>query len=100
MIFEPDWRVIDSVAKASKDPSYDKPKFKRYLKEYQEKGCFCLRGKTLTPERKEYYESIRKHKAEEYIRQNRRVIRSRLQEDNETGQEKLESIKNIIKPKV
>ena len=33
--FEPEWWVIDSVAKASKDVSYMKPKFQRYLNEYK-----------------------------------------------------------------
>ena len=69
--FEPEWWVIDSVAKASKDASYGKPKFKRYLMEYQEKGLYCLRGKVLTPKRKAYYESVQKHKTQEYIRKNR-----------------------------
>ena len=49
--FEPEWWVIDSVAKASKDVSYKKPKFQRYLNEYKEKGCYCLRGKVMTPKR-------------------------------------------------
>lgn len=97
--FEPDWRVIDSVARASNDTSYEKPKFKRYLDEYREKGCFCLRGKSMTPERKAYYESVRKHKVEEYIRMNRRVIRARLREEK-TGEDMLKEVKNYIKAKV
>ena len=96
--FEPDWRVIDSVARASKDISYKKPKFKRYLDEYREKGLYCSRGRELTPKRKTYYESIRKHKSEEYIRINRRIIKARLRE-GETGEELLEEVKNIIKTK-
>ena len=96
--FEPDWRVIDSVARASKDISYKKPKFKRYLDEYREKGLYCSRGRELTPKRKAYYESIRKHKSEEYIRINRRIIKARLRE-GETGEELLEEVKNIIKTK-
>lgn len=95
--FEPDWRVIDSLARASKDASYEKPKFKRYLEEYREKGLYCLRGKQLTPKRRAYYESVRKHKTEEYIRMNRRVIKARLREtDTEDTSE--ENIINIIKP--
>ena len=27
--FEPDWRVVDAVARATKDPSYRKPNFRR-----------------------------------------------------------------------
>ena len=98
--FEPDWRVIDSVARASRDVSYKKAKFRRYLDEYREKGCYCLRGKTLTPKRKEYYDSVRKHKTEEFIRMNRRIIRVRLYQDAETGEEMLEGVKNIIKTRL
>ena len=47
--FEPDWRVVESVARASKDPSYRKPKFRRYLEEYSREGLYCRRGKRLTP---------------------------------------------------
>ena len=96
--FEPEWWVIDSVAKASKDVSYSKPKFKRYLLEYQEKGLYCLRGKVLTPKRKAYYESIQKHKTQEYIRKNRRLLEARLQEKID-GEAMLQEVKNIIKTK-
>ena len=96
--FEPEWWVIDSVAKASKDVSYSKPKFKRYLLEYQEKGLYCLRGKVLTPKRKAYYESIQKHKTQEYIRKNRRLLEVRLQEKID-GEAMLQEVKNIIKTK-
>ena len=97
--FEPEWWVIDSVAKASKDASYGKPKFKRYLMEYQEKGLYCLRGKILTPKRKAYYESVQKHKTQEYIRKNRRLLEHRLQEKMD-GETMLQEVKNIIKTKV
>ena len=96
--FEPEWWVIDSVAKASKDASYGKPKFKRYLMEYQEKGLYCLRGKVLTPKRKAYYESVQKHKTQEYIRKNRRLLEHRLQEKMD-GEAMLQEVKNIIKTK-
>lgn len=98
--FEPEWWVIDSVAKASKDASYGKPKFRRYLEEYREKGLYCLRGKVLTPKRKAYYESVRKHKTDEYIRKNHRVLQNRLKEQEFDGEAMLEEVKNIIKPKV
>ena len=75
--FEPDWRVVDSVARASKDPSYRKPKFRRYLKEYSRDGLCCRRGKHLTPERKAYYEGIRRRKTEEFIRKNRLHVERR-----------------------
>ena len=97
--FEPEWWVIDSVAKASKDASYGKPKFKRYLMEYQKKGLYCLRGKVLTPKRKAYYESVQKHKTQEYIRKNRRLLEHRLQEKMD-GETMLQEVKNIIKTKV
>ena len=93
--FEPEWWVIDSVAKASKDTSYGKPKFKRYLLEYQEKGLYCLRGKVLTPKRKAYYESVQKHKTQEYIRKNRRLLEHRLGEGVD-GEAMLQEVKNII----
>ena len=96
--FEPEWWVIDSVAKASKDASYGKPKFKRSLMEYQEKGLYCLRGNVLTPKRKAYYESVQKHKTQEYIRKNRRLLEHRLQEKMD-GEAMLQEVKNIIKTK-
>ena len=96
--FEPEWWVIDSVAKASKDVSYGKPKFKRYLLEYQEKGLYCLRGKVLTPKRKAYYERVQKHKTQEYIRKNHRLLEARLQEKID-GEVMLQEVKNIIKTK-
>ena len=97
--FEPEWWVIDSVAKASKDASYGKPKFRRYLEEYREKGLYCMRGKVLTPKRKVYYESVCKHKTEEFIRKNQRVLQNRLMGQEIDGEAMLEEVKNIIKPK-
>lgn len=94
--FEPDWRVIDSLARASKDISYEKPKFKRYLDEYRERGLYCLRGKTLTPRRKAYYEKLCRHKTEEYIRMNRRLIKNRLR-DEDRGESMLEDVRKIAK---
>lgn len=98
--FEPEWWVIDSVAKASKDASYGKPKFRRYLEEYRKKGLYCMRGKVLTPERKVYYENVRKHKTQEYIRKNRRVLQNRLHGQEVDGEAMLEEVRNIIKTKV
>lgn len=94
--FEPDWRVIDTVAGASKDVSYKKAKFKRYLEEYRENGVFCRRGKTITPGRKAYYEGVRRRKVEAYIRRNRRVLQKQLKE-NARGEPMLREIKNINK---
>ena len=95
--FEPEWWVIDSVAKASKDTSYGKPKFKRYLLEYQEKGLYCLRGKVLTPKRKAYYESVQKHKTQEYIRKNHMTLKRRIQKQAIDEDMTLEEVNNIIK---
>ena len=50
--FEPDWHVIELVAEASKDPSFRKAKFSRYLEDYRRNGVYCRRGKRLTPGRK------------------------------------------------
>lgn len=96
--FEPDWRVIDAVARASKDASYHKPKFRRYLEEYSRKGLCCRRGKRLTPERKAYYEGIRRRKVAEFIR----VNRMRLERENgrRQGDILLQDIRNIIKSKL
>ena len=96
--FEPDWHVIELVAEASKDPSFRKAKFSRYLDEYCRNGVYCRRGKRLTPGRKTYYEGIRRRKTEEYIRQNRRKLL--FERRNGPGSDKLPGeIKNILKMK-
>lgn len=74
-LFEPEWQLVDSVCRASKDPSYKKPKFKRYLEEYARNGVYCKRGKRLTPERLVYYESIRRKKLAAFVRENRKRLR-------------------------
>lgn len=96
--FEPDWCVIESVAEASKDPSFKKAKFHRYLDDYRRNGVYCRRGKRLTPGRKAYYEGIRRRKTEEYIHRNRRRLFFGVR--NEPGGDKLlGEIKNILKMK-
>ena len=97
--FEPDWRVVDAVARASKDPSYRKPKFRRYLEEYSRDGLCCRRGKRLTPERKTYYESIRRRKTEAFIRQNRLQLEKRNKERLDGGI-LLQEMKAVIKKKL
>lgn len=97
--FEPDWRVVDSVAGASKDPSYRKPKFHRYLEEYSRNGLYCRRGKRLTPGRKAYYEGIRRRKTEDFIRRNRKRLRKEHGELPDGG-ELLQNIKRIVKKKL
>lgn len=74
--FEPDWRVVESVARLSNDASYCKPKFRRYLEKYRCEGLYCRRGKRLTPERKAYYASIRRRKVAAFIRQNRQRLQT------------------------
>lgn len=66
--------VIELVSKASKDPTYKKPKFRRYMDEYIATGTCCKRAKVLTPELRVYYESIRKRKMEAFIARNRSKI--------------------------
>lgn len=97
--FEPDWRVVDSVARASKDPSYRKPKFRRYLEEYSREGLYCRRGKRLTPGRKAYYEGIRRCKTEEFIRRNRKLL-GRRHRDPHHGGKLLADLKRIVKKKL
>lgn len=73
---EPSPEVIEIIARASKDPSFLKKKFIRYLEEYREHGLYCRRGKKLTPERKAYYESIQKQKLKKFILNNRKKIKT------------------------
>ena len=73
---EPSPDVIEIIAKASKDPSFQKKKFARYLEEYREHGLYCRRGKKLTPERKVYYESVRNQKLKKFISNNRKKIKA------------------------
>lgn len=97
--FEPDWRVIDTVARASKDPSYHKPKFRRYLEEYSRDGLCCRRGKRLTPGRKAYYEGIRRRKTEEFIRRNRGLL-ERKHGNPPRGEDLLQDVRRIVKNKL
>ena len=73
---EPSPDVIEIIARASKDPSFQKKKFARYLEEYREHGLYCKRGKKLTPERKAYYESVRNQKLKKFISNNRKKIKT------------------------
>lgn len=73
---EPSCELIRLVCKASRDPSFKKAKFRRYLSEYETSGLYCKRGKKITPTRKLYYEAIRKRKMEQYIRKNKKRIRT------------------------
>ncbi len=76
---EPDVAMIEQVCRASGDPSLRKPKFFRYMEEYRNMGIYCRRPKRFTPERKNYYERVRKKKMERFIRENKGMIRYELQ---------------------
>lgn len=71
---QPQAEVIELICKASKDISYQKPKFRRCMDEYIAWGIYCRRAKVLTEGRKNYYESIRKKKMEAFIARNRQRI--------------------------
>ncbi|WP_163320985.1 hypothetical protein [Dysgonomonas sp. 520] len=71
---EPPLLLVKAVCRASKDPSLKKEKFHRYLNIYEKEGLFCKRAKQLTPERKRYYDALRKKKMEKFIRQNKERI--------------------------
>lgn len=75
---EPKVDLIERVCRASGDPSLRKPKFYRYLEEYRDMGIYCRRPKRLTPERKLYYERLRKKKLESFIRENRETIQQEI----------------------
>lgn len=70
----PHWTLISVVCSASRDPSFDKPKFSAYFEEYVRCGVYCKRGKRLTPKRERYYERIRSNKLQQFIRRNREEI--------------------------
>lgn len=72
---EPSCEVIRIVCKASRDPSFGKAKFKRYLAEYASTGLYCKRGKKITPKRDAYYRAIRLKKMSLFIRRNKEKIR-------------------------
>lgn len=77
---EPSVEIIERLCRVSNDPSTQKPKFQRYLREYAKCGVCCKRAKLLTPERKNYYEMLRKHKMQKYVIKNRRYIRRKTQD--------------------
>lgn len=71
---EPPVEVIEVVCRASKDNSFVKPKFRRYLKEYALFGLYCHRAKRMTPEREIYYKRIRDTKIATFIQNNQKTI--------------------------
>lgn len=71
---EPSTELIEVVCRASRDSSFKKPKFRRYLKEYARYGLYCHRPKRMTPELETYYAHIRKVKKDKFIYRNREKI--------------------------
>lgn len=64
----PDVDIIELITNASDNDSFSKPKFKRYLNEYRENGIVCSRAKILTPERKLFYDRVRKSKIKNFTK--------------------------------
>lgn len=60
-------QTVALVCTASDDPALRKPKFRRYMKRYEREGCYCRRGKLLTPERERYYARLRRTLLDRYI---------------------------------
>lgn len=56
--------IIRTVCAASPDPSLRKPKFFRWLEEYERSGVMCGRPTLPTAQRIVYYHNLRKHKLE------------------------------------
>lgn len=71
---EPSVELIEIVCRASRDSSFKKPKFRRYLEEYARHGLYCHRPKCMTPEREIYYTRIRQVKKDKFIYRNRKQI--------------------------
>lgn len=61
--------IIRTVCQASGDPTFRKPKYFRYLEEYERLGVCCHRPKLPTPERMVYYYQLRRKKMENYLEQ-------------------------------
>lgn len=73
--FHPAAEVVELVCRASGDPTYKKPKFRRCMNAYIADGLCCKRGKVLTEGRRVYYESVRRKKMEAFIAGNRKKIK-------------------------
>lgn len=66
--------LIRIVCAASQDPSLRKPKFRRYLELYERDGLYCRRATVMTPEKKPFYDEMRRRKLEKFIGRNRKLI--------------------------
>lgn len=84
---QPSIELIETITKSSRDPSFHKAKYKRYLEEYREHGIFVGRAKKLTPKLALYYSSIRKKKLEEFKKCNRLLI-NKLKTKNRINKER------------
>ena len=69
-----DAAYIESICDISKDPSFRKSKYVRYLLEYRKNGIHADRAKVATPERLKYYEEIRRNKIRKYGAANRMAL--------------------------
>ena len=68
----PPAELIEFVGNASLDISFRKPKFKRYLEEYKEKGVFVSYSIQMTQRKARYYEKVNMLKNQAYIKQVKR----------------------------
>lgn len=58
IFYEPPIEDIKSIARLSPNPVFLKPKFQRFLKEYEQKGIYCGRPKLMTPKRRDFYKNM------------------------------------------
>lgn len=99
-LFEPPWQLVKAVCEGSDDPSLRKSKFQRYMEEYRQHGLYCRRAKRLTPQRRTYYESMRRAKIAAFIAQHREVLLTLRREARRQGDEPqylLDHVKEILK---
>lgn len=66
--------LVRIVCAASRDPSLKKAKFRRYMELYEREGLYCHRATVMTPQKKVFYDKMRRHKLERYIRSNRKQL--------------------------
>lgn len=86
---EPRMRTIRVVCSASNDPALQKPKFTRYIEEYQKKGICCNRPKKLTAERAKFYTEMREKKLNQYIQRNSDKVQKMRVEMRQKGEKSL-----------
>lgn len=64
----PPAELIEFVGNASLDTSFRKPKFKRYLEEYKEKGVFVSYSIQMTQRKARYYEKVNRLKTRNFLK--------------------------------